>query len=451
MRGKQFDRISLIIPLLALLIYLGSRNITSTDSFWTVPTASSILHTGNIDLDEFRDLLSQQGYRDTFSRNSHRYYLFPVGTPLVTVPFVAAFDLGLGAVTTAFPRVDGFIRAHTASPMEHIDSVALAPRVELIYASLITALAAFVFYRALRHAPVSRGQAVLLTFMLAFCTPAWSTASRALWSHTPSMLLTSLVILLLLEARARPLRGFLLGAMLAFGFVVRPTNVVTAAVVAGYVFLEHRRAFGRLALGAGLVLAGFLSFNWLMYGGLLLPPYFSSGRVASPWLFPEALAGNLISPGRGLFVYCPFLVFSLYGMARGCFGRGRSNLMTVFSIIPVVQLLLVSTYPHWWGGWSFGPRFLTDVMPFLILLLIPFLKDTSAAASRRGPRTVTSVVSRVVFALLVAGSFFIHMSGAGNPESVAWNYTPSSIDAYPSRVWDWGDIPFLRGVVGLGN
>src|SRR5262249_12971211 len=43
-------------------------------------------------------------------------------------------------------------------------------------------------------------------------------------------------------------------------------------------------------------------------------------------------------------------------------------------------------------------------------------------------------------------SFLIHAHGAINTEVDSWNITPVSVDKQPSRVWDWNDLQFLRGL-----
>ena len=47
---------------------------------------------------------------------------------------------------------------------------------------------------------------------------------------------------------------------------------------------------------------------------------------------------------------------------------------------------------------------------------------------------------------MIAMSFFVHYRGATNQDVYNWNTTPVNIDLAPSRVWDWRDAQFLRGL-----
>jgi hypothetical protein len=102
---------------------------------------------------------------------------------------------------------------------------------------------------------------------------------------------------------------------------------------------------------------------------------------------------------------------------------------------PVVHLLLVSRLRHWWAGYSFGPRFLTDVMPGLFVLVCVSLR---ASLERRPRATALS------FALLGACSCAINtVQGLYNRAPKYWNAEPS-IDEHPELVFDWRYPQFLH-------
>ena len=59
--------------------YAASPVITSTDSRWTVPTALSILREGNLDMDEYPELLESNGYYGVERMHGRHYSIFPAG------------------------------------------------------------------------------------------------------------------------------------------------------------------------------------------------------------------------------------------------------------------------------------------------------------------------------------------------------------------------------------
>jgi len=436
--SSRFDPMYLLVPLVVFLVHAASRNITSSDSIWTVHTARSLVLEGNLDLDEYGAELARENYRNTISLGGHRFNIFPFGTPVLAAPFVLAADGVLSVLVPAVPGLERVIRGRSAEEITRMDSIGLHKGVELVTASFFVALAAMFVYVAARRALGRTAPALVATFAFAFCTSAWSTASRALWSHTASMLCNAAVLVLMLPRPDRSVAGFAAGCLLAFGFAIRPTNVIPLVVFAVYMLAAQRKEAPRFLLGAALTGLLLLAFCRIMYH-MWLPVYYSPSRLDRPWYFGIALAGNLISPNRGLFIFSPFLIFCLYGIVRGVFGKD-GGLNAAVAFIPILHWVVIATFPQWWGGLAYGPRFFTEMMPFLIFLLIPFMKAISAPSFKwRTP-------AWVIFSLLVLAGFFVHFRGASDWAVFEWVDQPRNLDVYPSRAWDWSDMQIFRGL-----
>jgi len=41
----------------------------------------------------------------------------------------------------------------------------------------------------------------------------------------------------------------------------------------------------------------------------------------------------------------------------------------------LTHTLILGKWKHWYGGWSFGYRMAADIIPFLVLLIAPFIKS----------------------------------------------------------------------------
>lgn len=82
---------------------------------------------------------------------------------------------------------------------------------------------------------------------------------------------------------------------------------------------------------------------------------------------PKAnVLGDLIfSPGRGLFNIMPVLVFSVPGMwnmfRRHCLRKEA----TLILMIALGYLMINGGFYGWHGGWTYGPRYLIPMLPFL--------------------------------------------------------------------------------------
>jgi hypothetical protein len=222
--------------------------------------------------------------------------------------------------------------------------------------------------------------------------------------------------------------------------VIRPSNSLSIFILTAYVIHRHRRYVWKYALWAIAGLIPFFCYNFWIYGKIL-SPYYTPARYLSSRTFFEALAGQLVSPGRGLFVFSPVLLFSIVGIILRL-KHFRANILDVYLILVIVlHWLAISTLKLWWGGHCFGPRLFTDMLPYLVYFLIPvfekFSDGSRSAFSRKG--------LVVVFAVLVAFSFSVHWIGANRADCIWWNTSPTNIDYTPNRLWDWGDLQFLRG------
>jgi hypothetical protein len=320
-----------------------------------------------------------------------------------------------------------------------VDAASFHGPVEILVASLFVALTTVLVYFVGRLF-LSRSSSVVLAAVFAFCTPAWSTASRALWQHGPSMLMLTAALLIVLRAREKPFLVQYASVPLALSFIIRPTNALSIIALTLFVALRHRGYLARYLVWGLAVAIPFLAYNVSIYHAVV-SPYYLPQRVGAGVHFLEALAGNLVSPSRGLFTFSPVLAFSICGMALGL--RSQKDRLLDFSLFAVIILhwLAVSSYPHWYGGYSFGPRFSADMVPYLVYFLVPVLQRLSRMHGV-GKATLSAAL-----ALSVAASFLIHLSGAVNRGTVLWNSTPVDVDEAPWRVWDWNDPQFLRGVL----
>jgi hypothetical protein len=420
-------QITAIIWLLVFAVHVASPLRTSFDSRWTIHTAVSMVYRGDTDLDEYDDLLRHEEYYAIERRGGHLYNRYPIGASLFALPVVAALAL----VSGVFPALNP----------EQLARTGLAPVLEVVVASCVVAATAAVLYLVARLRELPRGSATVLAVIFAFCTSAWSTGSRGLWQHGPSMFLLTSALYLLLLARRRPGLAVVASIPLAFSFVVRPTNAVPIAVFGLYVLIRHSDQFARFATISLTILTLFMAFNSRHYGAFLSPYYLPGGQPMGAWSgAPTAMLGHLVSPNRGLLTFSPFLAFLVPGVVIAIARRELSTLDVAVLAILLIHLVVISLFRQWWAGHSYGPRFFTDVLPFAVYFLIPVLRMITPTRSRAQRMAAFS------FALLVAWSFFAHFRAATGWDVWAWNGDPISIDDRPERAWDWNDLQILRGL-----
>lgn len=397
-----------------------------TDSIWSIPTAVSIIREGNIDLDEYRDQ-ARVGVHGIAQHNGRLYNFFPLGPSLAALPYVWPRHAWSMA-----HRDDDKTSRSWAKNLEpgHLD-VGFFARAENGVASVYCALAAiFVYLTARRRLTV--GPALLVATVFAFGTSVFSTASRVLWQHGPSVAALAAIVWLVSGERWNGRRALALGCLLGLSYVMRPTNAISVAIIGAWWVLTHPRLSGAAALGLLSVLVPWAAFNHSVWQ-TWLPPYYQATRLDLDMrLVGEALLGNLISPGRGLFIFTPVAFAAVVGVVLKVRAHTLARHELAFLAVLFGHWCAVSTFPHWWAGHSFGNRFFTDVTPYWAYFLIPTMEWLCHPV----PRWI-----RAAMAILAVASLAIHTRGSSRDECWYWN---SDIDEKPQRLWDWTDLQFLR-------
>jgi hypothetical protein len=414
-----------LIFLIVFFVYVTCPVTTSTDSRWTFYISMSMLREHNANLDEYAHLMEDRDYRVVYL-DDHIYSYFPMAIPFVSVPYVWAVDKVFDL------RYPTDLATYLT---DHFPDERLA-KVEKIAASFVSALAAVLFY-LLVSLRLDRLRSLLLVFIFAFTTPMLSTASRALWQHGLSALCLTTALWLILRGSPNKWPIFLVGALLGYSYVVRPTNSLSVFFLTLYFLMNHRKNLGFYFAGLFIPLA-ILVFDGLRVYHSILPPYYLPQRLGANLHFFNALLGNLISPNRGLFTTTPIFLVSIYGLYLAV----RNGRMVLNSIEPYLAVILIthwvtiSSFDNWYGGWSLGPRFFTDLTPYLAWFLIPVFEEGQLWSFRWW---------KVIFGTAFVLSTLIHFRYVTSIYPFMWNGKPVAIVQAPERVWDLSDLQVLRG------
>jgi hypothetical protein len=209
-------------------------------------------------------------------------------------------------------------------------------------------------------------------------------------------------------------------------------------LVFAYLFLKDRKALLKTAVVSGIMFLMFVFFSYWEFHQLL-PDYYMPKRL-SGGNFWVAIYGNLLSPGRGILVFSPFLaITALVGLAciRDVF---RQKLLLLAAVWFILHLAVISKYPHWWAGWSFGPRLMTEALPALFVLTLFAWRRISAHRKK----IVRSFLVAVGGGALVFSMYVNTYAALFNPwTGYAWNDTPN-VNDYPEYLFDWKYPQFLH-------
>ncbi len=448
--------VAAVLALVVFAIDMASPSGMTADPIRAVSVAVSMVHFRSLSLDRFQPL-ADPGYAVTVV-NGHSYPLFPWAVSLFAVPWVIADDLAHRLGLT-----EGSVAMVRSGHDWGLQVVSMATVV-----AAATVVVYFIALRVLRLRPPARRRRWAVAVALAFAlgTPAWSTASRAMWQHGPSMLCIAVGLLCALRAQSGQ-RGWMgMGAAFAASYAMRPTDSIVIIVMAVWVVVAQRRHLLAVVAGALPPLVILVSVNLAVYHQALSPYYTGGQSFDVSGTMAVALAGNLVSPARGLFIFCPLVVLSVVGVVV----RWRAGECTAFwkalAVIPVLHWIVISAFKHWWGGDSYGPRFFTDLVPVFVVLALPAVEVLAqwVAPSRDGPapgdpadvdagtpdrtgpglRWRRALVAVTVVALV--WSVGVNAQGAILRSAWCWNSEPTAVDAHPSKLWDWSDPQFARGI-----
>ena len=407
------------------LVFIYNSNLRLIRAGDTVP-ASLIPLTLAIDrsvaLDYFYPFYSQHSRQGPFffmKHKGHVYSIYPIALPLIISPLYLPIVWALNAATWSAERL-----------------VFLATVMEKLVASLISSLTTVLLFLLLDRI-TSRRKALILSLAFALCTTTWTTSSQALWQHGGSQLfITASMLLLWMHLNSgRHSYIVLTGLCAALAVAIRPTNIIFLLCVLVYLVFSKNpvKRTTLFCIFPMLIGAMLVVYNLMLFGDIR--GVYGAQPMSEEFLV--GLRGTLISPSRGLFVYSPFLIFSLAGIYL--WFKGERDVHPALFLVSLGfvlgQTLLLSKYFAWWGGGSYGPRYMTDVLPCMIILLVPSLTYVKRHLSLK-----------VIFLAAIFISFSVQMVGAFFYPRGQWNNIPRPVASDPSRLWNWKDSQILRTV-----
>ena len=333
--------------------------------------------------------------------------------------------------------------------------------VGLLTNAIITALTAALLFMWLTDLGFSRAAATLTTLGYGLCTIAWVYA-RMFWES--SMLALSFLVAVWTIYRATmPRYGprqwlWLLGSGLAVavGLTLRFETAPLILFMTIYLFLSRRssaptphvlrtthyvlrttyhvsRPVTIYLIPSFFIGLGLLYFNLIRTGSLIETGYTQEILFREPWV---GAFGLLFSPGRGLFIYAPFMILLFFGL-RPAYGRLSRPYFGLIAITCLFYWLFYGSWFAWGGSWGWGPRFLLPILPLLMLFVAEPLEalcgqkpgamnQPGASADRRfwawSMVGVLAILSLMVNGLGIVVDFNEHFLRLGSNSNFVFNW-----------------------------
>ena len=261
-------------------------------------------------------------------------------------------------------------------------------------------------------------------------SPLISTLATGLWNSCYQVLLVCVSLLVLTRPGAGYGRSRVVVVLVLLGvaMLIRPSTAFLVLALALTAREIPRRAIV-VAGSLGIVAAVAVVITGVGDGVLR---YYSVAKLLPETPLPVGLYGTLLSPSRGLLVYSPFLLVAVVAVMIRRRQVLRHQLARTVVLWITLHVLAVSIRAVWWGGHSFGPRLMVDLMPGFVVLAA--LAWRELAVPRPHPRRTLVAVSCMVLAVpaIAANSY----QALFNEATKQWNAWPN-IDRYRSLLWSW--------------
>lgn len=350
------------------LYSINGRSIAEVDCDVAPYAAWSLTRHGTFDVSSYAVTKALEGGAALRTRNGSLVSKYPPGSTLAAIPFIAPL--------ASFQPEPLSKRSRMRRLGKHIASIYVAASIALLYVMIR------------RMAPSA---AIPATILAGAGTLLWSTASQGYWAHGPATFFLVSALFLLLKDRDGPGLGAVVVVALCLGMAIlsRPTTGLFAAATILALASSRRWSESALLVVVVSAIGGLLiAFNQHYFGNSFAGGYLDE---ASAWSTPlrVGLSGLLIAPSRGLLIYTPAFILLPFGLMRLRQQNTRSDdarkMIIAWFSAAAVTIVVYAKWHVWWGGWSFGPRFLIEAIPVWILVFafaFQYMNDRWGARGR---------------------------------------------------------------------
>jgi hypothetical protein len=404
-------------PFLVLNLAHGAI-LGAVDTQPVAPTAISLVRQGNVDLSEFLALRPWNPLTGRGSERSAAFQRLPDGRilsafPPGMVPWATAVAAGSRLMGADFDRPAAFLR------------------LEKLTASLVaSAVLTLFFLAACRFGPP--GSALVTTVLLGTGSAVLTTVGLGLWQHGGVAFWLLLALRIEIQTHCQPSRQAIVVQAIALAQMLacRPTAALLVGLFGLWVLARQPRRAVILGLLTVVAYLPWVTFYATVYGNPLGPHTMLMNSGGQFWSFFRAdrLLGVLACPSRGLFVYQPWAILAIGALAVPSLRRRGPRGWPLFAAVAVTaHVVIIAAWHDWSGGWCWGSRLLTEIIPLLGLLAIPAV----AALMRSRP-------GRAALVGLALCGLAVHLP-AITRDAGRWN----AVTDHDANLWSWSNAPFL--------
>ena len=468
---------ALLVALLAALAYLltSGAHAYSVDEITNYASARALVETGSPDLSGAQPFPREQ--------------LLTLSHPSADRVTSRYGFLSWAAMTPAY-RVASWMDSEPPPPSSSFPQPsAVRPVAVLLYGPAVAAALVGATFLLGRNLGLRPRYALAAALILAFASPLWVYAQGL--ANIPLAALLAVLALLPITVRSPGARHWAgAGALAGLAVVARPDLIAFGMVVGALSLvrpLQNPPSFPRTRESRGLPTKNLLGFalntlrppelgkgllarwkrDWrtgltnsgiyaAAWAAVAIPgvglwnlyrtgEFFDVGYRTATILWQTDRAyigvfGTLASPSFGLLVFMPVAAVGLWGLLAG---SSRRPVWLAMLALVVMAVVGYGSFRDWYGGVSWGPRYLTAVTPFLALGVGAALQ---ARTTNLAMRLSIAGLAAWSLGISVLGVLFDYQTGWRNlwehgarPEQVLWNPHFSLIGAHLRLARQWVD------------
>jgi len=261
------------------------------------------------------------------------------------------------------PNLIGSAAMLDLEPGDVVGLDALRHRVRLLSSLLVAACAGLLAWAARPGERPWRAVATGLVAAASFAGAA--TLGQALWQQTISLVPLVAGFALIVRRDDHPRWAALSPGLVLAAAMIRPAIGPLALGLGIWWALGTRRRWALWAAATAFAIVLVLPLVvWnVQHQGSVLPLGQWRSNTSNTTLgvfrftwgqLSEGVAGLLVSPARGLAWFAPLAIAGVVRAVRGAATR-------VLGVALIAQFLTMAVFYMWWGGFCFGPRFLSEL------------------------------------------------------------------------------------------
>lgn len=393
---------SLVLGTICIIIYIAN-GIFTNPSGDTVPTSVlpfSMLLQHNFYVGRY--VISHNQAIPYYVRAFHNHFISgsPVGAAITAIPFYAVFLI-----------FGGHANAITGAALGKIS------------AAIISSVSVVMLYWIMTKLNIKRTIKLIFSFLYGLGSETLSISSQGLWQHGPAQLwiIGFLYFVVMIYDKERSRAWMFVGAGISIGMLLLSRPVDLILIFPFLISLRHSHIRSKIWITIAMILP-FIIFNMaydrLFFGHFFSTGYGSSSKEISMFSFPiiPGILGNLFSPSKGLFVFMPWALISFLWVIKF-----RSEKLTISIYYPLLlscfpYIFIYSLFYQWPAGYSYGPRYMTDLLPILALLGSGYI-DSYWSSSK----FLRKQIYKSIFIILFAWSVSIQLLGTYVQNGSSWN------------------------------